>query len=286
MTFSDQRELLLGGLPQTGKTSFLALLYIAITNGKASGLALGHHRDDRTYLNEIAQRLMSCGEAIHTEVDEDRELLLSLEVGVGREQAVLRIPDLSGETWEHVATDREWSTDMDDQVGRGEGIIIFVHSTNIDAHPSIAAVDAAAEALGETAAGPRSGLSADARAVLPPTQVHIIDALQLICEERSARPSRAAIVISAWDLVDDVSPDGWLERECPLVIQYAAANANWLQLEIYGISAQGGRFATKAARAKLAKVDPLDRAQVVRGAGEEANVADPVLWILREAGRS
>jgi Double-GTPase 1 len=279
-----ERELLLAGLPKTGKTSFLALLYIAISKSRARDLTLGHFRDDHTYLNEIAQRLMQCEEAVHTEVDEGRELLLSLITGPDREEVTLRVPDLSGETWEHVASDREWSLDMEDQVRRSEGIIIFVHSTKIDAHPSIASVDAAAKALGAT-----DGKATDtkkARPDLPPTQVSVIDALQLVCEERSRRPSRAAIVVSAWDLVKDVTPNEWLERECPLVAQYADANAGWLHLATFGISAQGGKFNTKSSREKLSKSDALERAAIVDGDGTEANVADPVLWILRTDGTS
>ena len=114
-------------------------------------MRLGHHRDDREYLNEIAERLMRCEQAVHTEVDEERELCLSLSLGEDAEDAVLRIPDLSGETWEHVVTDREWSLEMEAEAQQSEGLLIFVHSTNIDAHPSIAQVDAAAEALGASA---------------------------------------------------------------------------------------------------------------------------------------
>ncbi|MEJ7785134.1 MAG: hypothetical protein WKF96_10055 [Solirubrobacteraceae bacterium] len=277
-----QRQILLGGLPKTGKTSFLALLYSAIANGQATGLALGHHRDDREYLNEIAERLMRCEEAVHTEVAEERELRLSLDLGDDKEEAVLRIPDLSGETWEHVATDREWSLEMEAEADRSEGFLIFVHSTKIDAHPSIAQVDAAAQALGAPARSTApTRKKVDSKPALPPTQVHVVDALQLICEERSSRPSRAGIVVSAWDLVDG-TPADWLARECPLVSQYAAANAGWLELRAWGVSAQGGKFGTKASRTRLAKLDTVDRAQVIHADGTPGNVADPVLWILRD----
>ena len=91
--------------------------------------------------------------------------------------------------------------------------------------------------------------------LLPPTQVHIVDVLQLICEERSSRPTRAAILVSAWDLVDG-KPNDWLTRECPLVAQYAAANARWLDLTVWGVSAQGGSVPDKGIAYKARQAGP------------------------------
>ena len=105
MNESAQRQLLFAGLPYTGKTSFLAIFYLAVANS-AGRLRLGSYKDDREYLNEIAGRLMRCEKAVHTEMKEHRELSLSLELAESAEPVMLRIPDLSGETWEQAVNER------------------------------------------------------------------------------------------------------------------------------------------------------------------------------------
>src|SRR5437763_14610891 len=103
-----QRQLLMSGLQYMGKTTFLGIFYLALLE-EPKDLRLTSYQDDREYLNEIAGRLMSCTEAVHTEMDEHRELSLSLEIKDSGEPVALKIPDLSGETWEAAVVERYWS---------------------------------------------------------------------------------------------------------------------------------------------------------------------------------
>src|SRR5947209_5563141 len=103
-----KRELLLLGLPHAGKTTFLALFYLALTKRRATSLQLAKWAGDLEYLNEIAHDLMSGTEADHTTHDERRrELDMPLE-GADGTVFELRIPDLSGERWRDALVSRRW----------------------------------------------------------------------------------------------------------------------------------------------------------------------------------
>ena len=290
-TVAAPTELLFAGLPYTGKTSYLALLYLAIVQGRAGPIGLGGFRDDREYVNEISERLMRCEEAIHTVTEEQRELALSLTIS--GDEAFLRIPDLSGETWKDALRERRWQQDVEERVARADGFVLFVHVTEFDSGPSITAGKQAESVFDDGAAAGtnggdepresegRTGLAGDVHGERhQPTQVSLVDFLQLLCE-RPQRPARVSIVLSAWDLTGNaLSPFEWLSTNCPLTTQYLEANQSWLLAETWGVSAQGGSFKSEEARKALLKEDAVGRAQIVTSGGDRGTVEEPILWAL------
>ena len=310
-----ERQLLMAGQPGTGKTTFLALLWLAILSGRASGMELADYQDDRTYLNRIADRLQACDPALHTEVGEDRNLALSLLLGDGREPALLRIPDLSGETWREATLDRQWPARVEQEVSDSRGLLLFLHARDMDAGATIGEVNELADSLtlnavegephsasdvapdeGEPAESavpvgveaPGGTQAAGGRAPKhkhkPPTQVALVDVLQLICEQRGPRRWRVALVISAWDLTQDgITPEEFVAKNLPLLVQYLTANEDWLEARIFGVSAQGGDFKDPAARTELGRRDTVERAIVRDSDGADVGVHEVAAWTL---GRS
>ena len=308
-----ERQLLMAGQPGTGKTTFLALLWLAILWGRAPGMELADYQDDRSYLNRIADRLQACDPALHTEVGEDRDLALSLLLGDGREPALLRIPDLSGETWREATLDRQWPARIEQQVSDSRGLLLFLHGRDMDAGATIGEVNELADSLAfdavegeadsggdrgrdevelpesavpagvETPGGTQAaGARAPKRKHKPPTQVALVDALQLICEQRGPRRWRVALVISAWDLTQNgMTPEQFVAKNLPLLVQYLNANEAWLEVRIFGLSAQGGDFKDPAARAELEARDTVERAIVHGSDGADLGVHEIAAWTLR-----
>jgi hypothetical protein len=299
-----EKQLLMAGLPGTGKTTFLALLWLAIVGGRTPGVKLADYQDDRTYLNGIGARLQHCDPTLHTELGEDRALKLSLLVGETDDPAVLDIPDLSGETWREAATDRHWPSRVEALATGNKGLLLFMHGREFDAGATIGQVneltdilsqgsdegsEATGHATGDTGGhgqlpeGPPSDANGKSGHI-PPTQVALVDALQLICEQRGLRPARVSIVISAWDLVGEgVTPREFVAKNLPLLVQYLEANEDWLEVQIFGLSAQGGDFEDADSRENLAKVDAVERAIVQDRGGGDVGVHEIALWAL---GRS
>jgi hypothetical protein len=282
MTPYEPTGILVAGRPHTGKTSYLAVLYLAIVNERATGLRLGSFRDDREYLNRISQRLQTCEPADHTEVDEQQELSLSLLVGSTGVPTLLRIPDTSGETWEAALTTRRWPVELDTRVREANAVMIFTHP-KVDFDPGVTIVQAnAAEAALRhgTDSAPYAGTrEPDERA---PTQVELVDLLQLLREQRGPRPTRACLVVSAYDLVSpQVRPVDWMRRNCPLFAQYADVNQDWLDVAVYGVSAQGGSFVDGQVRDELTRQDAVERCSVLSSDGTVVGVDDPILWMLQ-----
>ncbi|WP_375479135.1 hypothetical protein [uncultured Jatrophihabitans sp.] len=276
--------ILFSGLPSTGKTTYLALLYLAIVEDRAARLKLGRYSDDREYLNGISARLQRCEPAVRTEVDEQKTLSLSLLVGPEERSTILQIPDTSGELWEAALVERHMPTEIDERARNAEAVVIFVHCKNdFDSGTTIEEAGAAdAAAHGETAP---SLTGEDHPPGRSPTQVELVELLQILREDRGPRPARGCLAVSAFDLVPQpMTPDEWVASNLPLLAQYVQVNRDWLEFTTFGVSAQGGRFDRPDLTASLLAQDALDRASLVWADGTVGEIGDPVLWALNIRG--
>lgn len=301
----------LAGLPATGKTSYLALLFHAIVEERADGLSLGRFDDDREHITEISDVLLASNVADHTTVDD--ELAVTLSLTYDGADFVLNIPDLSGETWEHALVERRWSASFNDDIADATGFMVFVHCKDInDGLTIVDAEQAAAAIVGEDdapntgtgddpAEAPRAGADdateADAsrehdgaeddadredqeKHCRQLTQVSLIELIQFFAS--SQQPIRVSLVISAWDLEPKkLKPKQWLSKNAPMLAQFLEVNTDEIEAKVWGVSAQGADLSDEQIREEYKNKDPIDRARVHAADGTQVGVAAPLLWVLR-----
>ena len=307
----------LAGLPATGKTSYLALLFHAIVEDRADGLSLGRFDDDREYITEISDVLLASNVADHTTIADEQNVTLSLSYdGV---DLVIDIPDLSGETWEHALVDRRWSPALDSDVADATGFMVFVHCkdindglTIVDAEQAAAAIlgdddapidEARAEPIEEEGEVPATDTTDadrhgehDAGAddadededeedeekhCKQLTQVSLIELIQFFARA-NPRPIRVSLVISAWDLEPkSLRPHQWLSKNAPMLAQFLEVNTDEVEATVWGVSAQGADLSDEQVRQKYKDKDPIERARIKAAGGAEVGVAAPLLWALR-----
>lgn len=303
----------LAGLPATGKTSYLALLFHAIVDGRADGLVLGRFDDDREYISEISDVLLASKVADHTTLADEQDVTLSLTHD--DVEFVLNLPDLSGETWEHALVDRRWSPRLDDAIANATGFMVFVHCkevndglTIVDAEQAAAAIlgddDAPIEETGtetfeeqgETSAThiPEADTHGEQDAVADDTdeedeekhckqltQVSLIELIQFFAAARP-QPIRVSLIISAWDLEPKrLKPHRWLSKNAPMLAQFLEVNTDEVEATVWGVSAQGADLSDEQVREEYKDKDPIDRARIHAADGTEVGVAAPLLWVLR-----
>jgi hypothetical protein len=260
---------LLAGLPHTGKTTYLALLYLAMMEEKRTSFGLAGFTGDREYLNSLTQSLIHCDEMPRTDVSQAAGMDLTLRLG--DETLDLQIPDLSGETWDALVNDRLIDVAIDQAVEESTGICVFVHVGELVEDPSIATTNVGEIALGGTPA-------ATDVAQRPLTQVQVVDLVQYLSASERGN-LRMSIVLSAFDLAEGETPKSWLRSCAPLLSQYIEMNSTWLHAKAFGISAQGGVF-SGASRQSLQEEGTVERAKVVDADGSAADVDAPILWAL------
>jgi hypothetical protein len=271
-------NLLIVGLPDTGKTSFIHavddMLQRPLTTDSLRSYALA---PDRGYLERDKEKFRAGQKIEHTERNlQGAPPELWFEHPRTGLRGRLFIPDMSGEVFQDQWTDRRWTQSYRDSLKTTSGVLVFVRSDTPGSNQ---------ELLGQMAALPpndKKALPFDPKKASP--QVQVVDVLQFIATEgQISRPLRVAVLISAWDTVEKMgnlqpkSSIAFLGREWPLVTQYLRANAEVFTTKIYGVSALGG---TEEELKELSKLPPQDRVKLVEDTTPSRDLTRPLRWLL------
>jgi len=277
----EEREhnLLIVGLPEAGKTSFIHAVDDLLQNPPtAEALRSYGLARDRSYLERDKEKFRGGRKLEHTErnLQGPPPELWFEDPRTGR-RGRLFLPDVTGEVFQDQWSDRKWAESYRDALKSIDGILVFVRSDIPSSNQ---------ELLGEMATMPpneKKGLPFDPKKASQ--QVQVVDVLQFIATKGPiSRPLKLAVLISAWDTVmkpnnrQPKNPVAFLAREWPLLDQYLRANAETFTTKIYGVSALGG---TEEELKQLNKLPPQDRVKLV----EEDDTASkdltrPLRWLL------
>ncbi|WP_139977630.1 TRAFAC clade GTPase domain-containing protein [Nocardioides litoris] len=276
---------LMVGLPGTGKTSFLALLFLALVHDPdGNGPTLTAFEQDRAYLNRIAQKLQRCEAADRTQVGDEQGLSLIISMPEGKRSMGLAVPDLSGETWEVAHVERVLDESIWKDAATAAGFMLFASVTDFEGSPTIEEGRQAAALLGQESQDWKEGSHVVHGEAPSATQVVLVDLIQILSKLHDG-PFNLSIVLSAYDTVDhaSTSPSAWVEENAPLLAQFLQGNESQVRTRIYGVSAQGGDYDDDAAIEELAERTLLERAFVLDASGQSVGVHIPLLWALGDA---
>jgi hypothetical protein len=294
MTDTMARSIVICGLPASGKTTFLAALWHVVfqradPNAK---LKFGSLKDgDHGHLNAITRRWQEAKEQIHTETASGKLVSMNLKDDDGR-KVRMTFPDLSGESYQQMWEVRECDPQLAQLLGSGEGVLLFVHANRVKRPIGVAEVVAHAEALGGKQLEPK--VSEKWHPKDAPTAVQVVEMLQMLrCNALRSPARRLAIMLSAWDKVEDegLDPEAFLARELPLLDQYLRQGDEGWEFRVYGLSAQGGDYEPELREGE--EIDPDLRAKVdaIRGIEEAStrirllspllstDLTEPIAWL-------
>jgi hypothetical protein len=200
------------------------------------------------------------------------------------ESADVFFPDMSGELFSLQWKERRCSRAQYELARAASGVLLFVHPDSVVEPVRIDEVAAIVQDLAPL----RATAEVDDEGTRPwdpdraPTQVKLVELLQFLVREPFVIPSlRVAVVVSAWDLVEDQadSPAGWLARRLPLLDQYLRSNPERFVTRVYGVSAQGGDLGRDSDRL-LREVSPARRIAVVGDQSQPHDLTAPVRWLM------
>ena len=277
------------GLPETGKTTFLAALWYVVNNPVEVPTALGLKKlqGDDTYLNRIMDKWVNYQEVDRTTTSSEK--LVSMELVDHNDKELIQVffPDVSGERFRQQVEERQCKKDYFEEVQQAFGALLFIHSGNIVRPNRIDEAETLEQIIGKQPDNEDSSsikLSPWKPSIMP-TQVKLVELLQFILSIPNIRkPFNLVIVLSAWDLTREYtnSPKEFFERRLPFLDQFLETNREALTTKIYGISAQGGPLNDEAARQRLAEKSPSPSERIIVES-EDINSHDitaPVKWLM------
>jgi hypothetical protein len=284
MSNSQAPQLLLVGLPETGKTSFLAALWHYLKSPKIPNRKLTQYKlsPNDKYLSNIYKDWLSCKRPVRTALAEQKntDVELFLQHTSTGEKFVMNVPDVAGETFRSQWEQRTWMNTYLEEVEKAAGFIFFIHSQK-----NIVTLNLLQDSYGVQPEKADSDDSIEWSPKKTTTQIILVQLLQFHLEYFTRTPMPVAFVLSAWEKELDEEftsePAEWLESTMPILSQFLKANHEKLQAKIYGISAQGGDFEDGDKRAALQRLrEPAERIRVQVGAEQSNDISAPIQWLL------
>ena len=249
MSIDPIRHLLVG-LPESGKSTFLAALWHVVESSEIPGsLVLSEVHGIRDYLNTIRDSWLRCEKLERTRIGSEHEVRFKLTDAEGHVFRELILPDPSGEMFKFQWEIRRWSTDFDKLAATSEAVMMFVHPRTVK---PFVRLDSKIAKIAAELEGGDAGTPSDVEPWTPdksPTQVQLIELLQFLMERSFIdRSLNLSLIISAWDLIRPApKPSNWVQQQLPLLYQFLMTNSHRLNTLCYGVSAQGGDYSSTAA---------------------------------------
>ena len=282
-------SIVLVGGPDTGKTNFIARLWVALRSGE-SALRLGGTPDEIKYVEDAVRHLHEGRFAPRTDKNVAAEQssitipLASPEAAQGDDRLELVVPDVSGEIWKSAVETRELARERMRQLEEAVGAVVFVRVlSELNVSPpdwvNLAELMQLQEGgdLGEM-----------------PTQVMLCEFVRFLelrlHATRSISKPRVAVVVTAWDLLDaerrGAGPRAYLEKEYPLFAG-RLADVSRFEVGIFSVSIlDGDPEADKEFRDKLLEEGLKSKGYVGFDSEEEIRETDdlglPVAWTIQE----
>jgi len=287
---SNLNRLLVIGLPEAGKTTFLAALWHVLESGEVpEALTSRIISNEAKHLNTIRDEWLRYKPVGRTVPGIEQTVSLLLQDENEKDLGEVTFPDLSGESFRAQWVERHWTVEYANLVKASNATMLFINAGNLKEPFSIADIQRWTQAASinndepteKTTRTPWSSESV-------PTQVQLVGLLQFIQGYiPSGMPLRLAIIISAWDFtkkngMDLDTPDEWLRKRLPYLAQFLLANDSDFEFQAYGVSAQGGDISKSADREKLQEHHYASERILIEGHHcAPHDITEPIRWSLR-----
>jgi hypothetical protein len=282
---TSHKQLLVVGLPGTGKTTFLAALWHIVESAEIGcSLVLKELHGNREHLNKIRNDWLGCRKLDRTRLIDEQIVSMKLTRPDGKEIIEVFFPDMSGESFRLQWTDRRWQKSYHELVQKATGVLLFIHPDEIDEPIRMDEADKLVMELPESP-DPDTHTTEEFAEWNPshaPTQVKLVELLQFISACHLARPLRISVIVSAWDLISgsNQQPDEWVDDRLPLLSQYLTANSACLPYRIFGVSAQGGNYSSESSDRLSRFIVPSKRIIVVGSDCGSHDLTTPITWLM------
>jgi hypothetical protein len=280
-------KVLMVGLPETGKTTFLAAFWYVVSNDGSKTLSLKELPETSDYLNSISTEWAKCQFLERNKVAASQIIKMRLEEPEGGETFEVVVPDLSGEIFSCFVKDRQASFEYAEYAKDAIGIILFIHPEKVVEPTLISEAEILIDEIKDAGGADEfDDNTAPWNIEKMPTEVQLVELLQFhIKSGLSNLMSRIIVLISAWDLVQNEvsSPVAWLKKRLPLLDQFLLSNNDRIGSKICGISAQGADYTAGMDKDKLLDLaEPTKRIIVVNDENNSGDITSLIRWLISD----
>lgn len=280
----SDKNILFSGLPASGKTTFIAALWYFIFNsvGDEDYTFDNLENAELEYLNSLSSDWAGCKDVVRTPQNKLENISIKIKGKNPGNSIHLQIPDISGEVFNSQFEHREWDEEFNGILEKSNGLILFIDPRDSHNVPRLMYKENQYYRIFENE--PINDLPSQPwTEKLAPSQVKIVDFLQMIEMNSPRKVNKISVVVSCWDLVtNEPNPENWCLKNVPLLHQYLNSNNELYKVKYFGISSQGGSYDEETSKNELLEKDSMDRIIVTDGENTTNNILAPILWITDE----
>lgn len=279
-----EKSIILVGGPDSGKSNYLARLWLAFKS-KRFDLISSTTPGDVRYIESIAEHLLRGEFVPRTEPEEkNRDFHVSVTTKDGTLDANIIVPDILGEIWDKAVSTLEIPEKWLATLRKSSSAVLFVRvqsKNNVEPLNWVTSQALLKAGLGEN----------NEKAI--PTQIVLMELLRFIDENISRKvfkKPRVAIVVTAWDKLhqEDASggPLAYLETEFPMFAG-KLSDIKTLDIKVFGSSILGGDFKSPEFSETFFDRNIHERGYIVfHGADGQTDsttdVTTPINWLLSQ----
>ena len=299
----SRKSICIVGLPDSGKTTFLAALGCFLSNGTYRGWKV-METEAVKYLQKIGERWLQCVEMVHTSTDTREEIKFSLCNKNTGDICELKLPDRAGEYFKRSFRTETKEREFQEELRNSCKILMFINPDKYKKEPLIGSLrqnmikflgsvpDASEEKRkkenedsNDTDNNKNKEKDENNKPQAGTGVIQMGDCaenVELVQSILGAYGTREKIeitlVVSAWDVfAHQKKPENVVKNEVPLLWQFFQGNKERLEVDYMGISAQGGKWDNDDNREKIKKIPWRDR---FRAVDSEGNNIEDILEIM------
>lgn len=280
----DTKRYYMMGLPESGKTTFLvAFTFMLKDQTEGTCLHLNPAEPPKGISKDFKEEMDRWGKFEplgHTKIGQVHRMNYTL-YDDKEQRYILEVPDRYGEIFSHIVKDRYVDDDTRAEWLAADKLLFFVNldRMNIGTHEELLTeLPPEMQKLleeGQKSSDEETDREDRKKEVMLPDQFVLVELLQIL-QEICKRDISIKFIISAWDHLqfentelEKQIPEKIFADRLPFVYQYVQSHSNRMNVEYWGVSAQGSDLSDKGEIKKLAQaLDPMERVMVVDAQGE------------------
>lgn len=262
------------GLPETGKSSYLAAFWIVERDGVTGHvLSFNKRPDNTTYLDAIGNNWLA-QEVINRSSTIEKELIFNLKHKESGSVIELAIPDFKGERYKRVLQN-EIPSEIDKWLKECNGVLFFLPPTR----ERVFNEEMGVEPKGEEEV--KNAIDFNVDEIEP--WIQNIELLKFLHDEKG--DVKISFCVSKWDklISKNITVHKWIEQEHLFFHTYV--KHHFSNVKFFGVSAQGLDYGQRGdlTEDKVSELtDEGKRAYISSGTDKDYDITKPLAWLLEE----
>ena len=271
----EKKSILIIGKPGSAKTTFLAQ-FVTIARKSKSSIKFWKTPENIQPIENAIKKLRAGEETGSTPAEDN--LIVTLPVTIKGNNIEMVCPDYGGEQINEILNLREINSNWSELITNSNSWVLFIRPKKLEDTFDLSNKSHSGNSENE-----------EKEKVLPEfkmsDQASIIELIQIMLSikrvsyQKTINSPKLTIALTCWDEVQEqITPEGLLKKDLPLLNQFLKKNWDKDALKIMGVSAQGFKLNTQENKDKYLDDGPDKFAYVVVGNSTE-HVKDLTLLI-------